>query len=449
MIPQCAMSSDKPVMTQQRMAVFAPSLKYLNPRLVGMMWLISSAGFLGHSAAIAQTATPESADLGVTQSAPSAEELLMPAPGAPTTADVEAAPLAPSLSVDELMQQSPTLAPSVIINGEYIDPSSDYNLGATYAPDQVSSVVLSERSTGCQAVFDGGQEVGAVCTPEEMERVMGQSLDGQSVNLGPISLSSDGITINTPVPSFEEFYSVTTRPISLPSNGDRSLLFPLAIPAPITSLFGWRTHPIFGDTRFHSGTDLGAPMGTPVVAAFSGNVLTADFMQGYGLTVILSHQDGTQETLYAHLSEIFVQPGDTVKQGDVIGRVGSTGNSTGPHLHFEVRELENGVWVTLNPDQSLQQSLNAFLNGFDGLGLAQAKWSTSRLQAGFAISDKNKYNVVASRLGQAIPAIARRPIEIISIDTLYPTHAINRDLPTVSVPRTISALEGEEAVSLE
>lgn len=106
----------------------------------------------------------------------------------------------------------------------------------------------------------------------------------------------------------------------------------------ISSHYGFRIHPIFGNRRLHAGTDYAAPSGTPVVAAGSGVVSTAGIMGGYGNVVMISHViDGkTYTTLYAHLSSMSVSSGQVVNQGDVIGRVGSTGNSTGPHLHFEV-----------------------------------------------------------------------------------------------------------------
>ncbi|GAA6617636.1 M23 family metallopeptidase [Scytonema sp. NUACC26] len=141
----------------------------------------------------------------------------------------------------------------------------------------------------------------------------------------------------------------------VPYNGS-GLMFPLSIPAPITSLFGWRTHPITGDRRFHAGTDLGAAMGTPVIAAQSGLVEIADYMGGYGLTVVLNHNNA-QQTLYGHMSQILVQPGQQVEQGTVIGRVGSTGNSTGPHLHFEVRQLTPQGWVATDPGTQLEYAL--------------------------------------------------------------------------------------------
>jgi murein DD-endopeptidase MepM/ murein hydrolase activator NlpD len=101
----------------------------------------------------------------------------------------------------------------------------------------------------------------------------------------------------------------------------------------------------------------------------SGQVVTADFLGGYGLTVILQHEKGTQESLYAHLSEIFVKPGDKVEQGNVIGRVGSTGNSTGPHLHFEWRHLTPEGWVAVDSGAHLQYSLAQFIRA---LQLAQS-----------------------------------------------------------------------------
>ncbi len=138
------------------------------------------------------------------------------------------------------------------------------------------------------------------------------------------------------------------------------MMFPLSVPSPITSLFGWRVHPITGDRRFHSGTDLGAAMGTPILAAATGQVEVADWVGGYGLTVIMNHSSA-QQTLYGHMSEIFVQPGQVVQQGTVIGRVGSTGNSTGPHLHFEVRHLTSQGWVATDPGVQLDSTLSQLI----------------------------------------------------------------------------------------
>lgn len=110
---------------------------------------------------------------------------------------------------------------------------------------------------------------------------------------------------------------------------------PLANPT-ITSLFGPRVHPILETLRNHDGLDFGAAAGTPVRAAAAGTVVSASVRGGYGNATILDHGGGLA-TLYAHQSELAVIPGQRVAAGEVIGTVGSTGLSTGPHLHFEVR----------------------------------------------------------------------------------------------------------------
>jgi Peptidase family M23 len=127
------------------------------------------------------------------------------------------------------------------------------------------------------------------------------------------------------------------------------MIFPLPIPVPITSGFGWRIHPISGDRRFHTGLDLGAPYGTPILSALAGHVVQAGAMGGYGLAVIVEANSGQQQNLYGHLSAIAVKPGDQVAQGSVLGLVGSTGNSTGPHLHFETLLPTTSGWTAVDP----------------------------------------------------------------------------------------------------
>jgi murein DD-endopeptidase MepM/ murein hydrolase activator NlpD len=106
---------------------------------------------------------------------------------------------------------------------------------------------------------------------------------------------------------------------------------------PVTSGFGWRIDPIFHRRALHTGIDIAAPWGSPVAAAQAGTVLYVGWMTGYGNVVVLDHGGGVS-TVYAHLSSYAVQPGEAVARGQVIARVGSTGWSTGPHLHFEVRQ---------------------------------------------------------------------------------------------------------------
>lgn len=106
--------------------------------------------------------------------------------------------------------------------------------------------------------------------------------------------------------------------------------------AVVTSVYGPRVHPIFGNLRLHAGLDLSAATGTPILAAADGFVVAAGVRGGYGNAVVLDHGNSLA-TLYGHQSQILVAEGQLVRRGDVVGLVGSTGNSTGPHLHFEVR----------------------------------------------------------------------------------------------------------------
>lgn len=310
-------------------------------------------------------------------------------------------------------------------NNRYIDPT-DYNIGATTPSyEEPASVVLSERSTGCQRVLKNGQGLsGGLCgiarqvlvskkdtysvhnprlVNQSVALISPQQVPGkspQTVEMGSIRVSNSGIRVSnnrrtryspsqvayaphshrtnnvnsaqsskSTATTALNYYYHSTRPTGRLGNGNTSIIFPLSIPAPITSLFGWRIHPITGNQRFHSGTDLGAPLGTPVLAAYAGQVATADWMGGYGLAVILQHNKATEETRYAHLSEIFVQPGEWVEQGSVIGRVGSTGNSTGPHLHFEFRQLTTDGWVAQDPGMQLEY---AFAQLMQALQTAQS-----------------------------------------------------------------------------
>ncbi|MEA5504283.1 peptidoglycan DD-metalloendopeptidase family protein [Halotia wernerae UHCC 0503] len=112
--------------------------------------------------------------------------------------------------------------------------------------------------------------------------------------------------------------------------------------APTSSPFGWRMHPVLGYRRFHAGLDFAASYGSTIRAADSGTVIFAGWYGGYGRSVIIDHGKGIT-TLYGHTSELFVFEGQAVQQGQAIAAVGSTGLSTGPHLHFEVRR--NGTPV--------------------------------------------------------------------------------------------------------
>ncbi|CAI8166926.1 MAG: Murein DD-endopeptidase MepM [Synechococcus sp. CC9902] len=144
--------------------------------------------------------------------------------------------------------------------------------------------------------------------------------------------------------------ALRTRPRTAASGG------PLLGLSVVSSDFGMRVHPVHGRWLMHNGRDYAAPTGTPVVAALAGTVVRSGWIGGYGLTVELQHSRPRRRTLYAHLSELAVKPGQMVRQGQQIGRVGSTGISTGPHLHFELRRPAASGWQAVDPAELLGRS---------------------------------------------------------------------------------------------
>lgn len=123
-------------------------------------------------------------------------------------------------------------------------------------------------------------------------------------------------------------------------------LFPLNSYSSMTSDYGWRIHPIYHTQKLHNGIDFGASTGTPIMAAYSGEVTISTYSSTAGNYIMINHGGGLS-TVYMHCSKLIAQVGDMVETGDVIGLVGSTGNSTGPHLHFSVRV--NGEYVDPAP----------------------------------------------------------------------------------------------------
>jgi len=142
--------------------------------------------------------------------------------------------------------------------------------------------------------------------------------------------------ISMPIKSFIHGNASTATVTSAPVNS-QGFIHPVDVPS--GSKFGMRRHPIQGTMKLHAGLDYPADIGTPVKATKAGKVTYAGTKGGYGLTVVIDHGGG-YESLYAHLSEMTTSVGKEINQADVIGKVGSTGNSTGPHLHFEI--IENG-----------------------------------------------------------------------------------------------------------
>ncbi len=288
-----------------------------------------------------------------------AESLLKPAPS--STADAPERAVPAEIAADESVPQG--------YNSVFID-STDYSVGATQAPN----VVFSDRSSGCEIKVTGGQINPGACngnaTNATGETASTSSQGGNGVQVGPVTVNSRGVSLGNTTIVSREALNERLRPLNVLRRGRADYVFPLSTPAPISSLFGWRMHPIQQTWRFHAGIDLAAPTGTPVLATRSGRVAVSDYLGGYGLTVILRHGDGDLESRYAHLSQLAVKPGEWVEQGEVIGLVGSTGNSTGPHLHFEIRQLTSQGWVAVDPIEVVEHGLANLMELLDNPRLA-------------------------------------------------------------------------------
>jgi len=189
---------------------------------------------------------------------------------------------------------------------------------------------------GCTPYFIG--PIPWLPVQEEGMVFLGQIKEGLSTTDSAAAATAKGIDLQTgetrPMPA----------PVARGSGSPGTATGRFIHPAPgygVTSSFGYRTHPIHGDRRLHSGTDFGTPTGTIIRAADGGQVtfagISGSLTSGYGRLVIVNHGNG-EESYYAHLQGFFVQAGDIIAQGDPVGRANSTGWSTGPHLHFEVRQ---------------------------------------------------------------------------------------------------------------
>ena len=148
---------------------------------------------------------------------------------------------------------------------------------------------------------------------------------GEAAEAGRVNLSTGARGPAAPFRSIITPSIKTAIPSRAPLEGMR-----------LTSDFGMRVHPVLGGLRAHKGVDLAAPVGSPVHATADGIVEKAEWFGGYGLFVALEH-GGAIETRYGHMSRLNVVAGQRVHKGDIIGFVGTTGRSTGPHLHYEVR----------------------------------------------------------------------------------------------------------------
>jgi murein DD-endopeptidase MepM/ murein hydrolase activator NlpD len=147
------------------------------------------------------------------------------------------------------------------------------------------------------------------------------------------------------------------------SFNDSDMVMP--VQGKISSEYGHRHHPIKGHAHFHSGVDIAAPQGTPIRMPWAGKVVFVGNVQGFGEnTVIVAHENQVQEngkiiySVFGHNSDVFVRPGDLMEQGEIVAAVGSEGNSTGPHLHWETRIASPGLQGTQVFNQNLAMTVN-------------------------------------------------------------------------------------------
>jgi murein DD-endopeptidase MepM/ murein hydrolase activator NlpD len=302
---------------------------------------------------------------------PSAEETAptqiesVPEP-APVNVDVVAAPSVPvEVQAPQALQHKVKAgrreeAAHVIVELQSRkEPRKNVTASAPQTPRERVDIIMESRTSGCRSQVNDTRSLQSnLCAPTAEQRDYQRGYQAIASRPSFVYESPSGFRAEVRRLSSREI-----KAMSRPSNGDKRMQFPLAIPAFISSSFGYRTHPIARQVRFHQGTDIAAAEGTPVLAAYSGKVEVSGWFGGLGLAVVISHGD-KHETRYGHMSEVLVKPGQYVKQGTVIGLVGSTGFSTGPHLHFELWEKMNGEWAAVDSTDQLTlalEELNRFL----------------------------------------------------------------------------------------
>ena len=210
---------------------------------------------------------------------------------------------------------------------------------ATLEADRAKVVELENKAREAQAVIQKKKdEQSAILAQAQNDKAVAEQMQAD------LQASSDAIRAMLQQRAAERAAAAAAAAQAAQSSGGGSdytyvqgtgqLAWPVS--GVITSGFGWREHPIFGRQIFHSGIDIGVDEGTPVHAADSGTVVYSGWMDGYGYAVVIDHGNGIS-TLCAHNSDLAVSEGQSVSKGTVIAYAGSTGNATGPHVHFEVR----------------------------------------------------------------------------------------------------------------
>jgi murein DD-endopeptidase MepM/ murein hydrolase activator NlpD len=246
------------------------------------------------------------------------------------------APTEAVMSVDSVLKRAPALQaatpvpqPAAAVVGPLrirgrVSDGLYWSLRAAGASPQVAAQYLAALATEI--------DVGAVSPNDGFDMVLGPNRELLYAGLSRVGQGALQLVKWTAIGRSEWIDAANAaRPAPVQSG--------MMMPAqgPITSYFGYRYHPILHFTRFHAGLDIGAGWGSPIVAAADGQVAAAGWAGGYGREVQIAHGGGIT-SVYGHMSEIVAQPGSYVRAGQLIGYVGSSGLSTGPHLHFEVRQ---------------------------------------------------------------------------------------------------------------
>ena len=211
-----------------------------------------------------------------------------------------------------------------------VSPSAAERLKADYAKISQENMGFEDFRESAEAVFNSVEIVesevavpAAACgTGEDFYSVTDET--GETVAVGEIVFDGTGGGDGASGKNTFAAYKISAEPVE-PVKGAR-----------LTSPFGYRTNPISGNYGFHTGIDLAAAENTPVSAAFAGTVTETGESDVWGKYVLVRHSDSL-ETYYCHLNEIYVEQGAVIRSGETVGLLGSTGWSTGPHLHFEVR----------------------------------------------------------------------------------------------------------------
>lgn len=236
--------------------------------------------------------------------------------------------------ISEIMKHDKALEDSYIVARENVETvKAEYE--ATQEEQQETRVELEAKKAELEAQIKAAEEViaGLEADIAQLEKEYAQN----DANEAAIRSQLDA-----KIAQFEKEQE-ELRKQQLAQNGSTTVItgsgsftWPTPGYSTISSAFGYRTHPIFGDQRYHSGVDIAAPSGATIVAADAGTVVTAVYSSSYGNYVVISHGSGNS-TLYAHMSSMAVSSGQSVTKGQTIGYVGSTGWSTGAHCHFEIK----------------------------------------------------------------------------------------------------------------